>query len=358
MDTNRFNKRLDFTGVSNRKIIKLLSEIAVSQSRFKVQSNLSPQMIVRLSRSVLITSSGASTRIEGSLLSDNDVKELYGKHNIKKFKSRDEQEVAGYLELLKMVFESWKDMRFNENLIKQFHGILLGYSEKDVRHKGNYKFGSNRVEARNANGEIVGIIFDPTPPHLVPLEMQILLDYTIEELEKKEFHPLLIIGNFIFEYLAIHPFQDGNGRSSRVLTNLLMLQSEYIFVPYISHERIIENNKIEYYEALNKSQKTWKTENEDIFEWILFFLEVVKTQSENAVLLIENKENMELILTEKQLQVWEAISTSDHSLSRSEIVALTNLNVETIRQTITKLIKLNKIIKLGMGNGTTYKIRK
>jgi Fic family protein len=355
MDNNRFTKRLDFSGANGRKIVKLVAEISSNQSRFKVQSNLSPQMIERLTKSVLITSSGASTRIEGSMLSDQEVKELYSKQNIKKFKSRDEQEVVGYLELLYLVFESWKSIKFGENVIKQFHGILLGHSEKDTRHKGNYKFGSNRVEARDGDGNIVGIIFDPTPPNLVSLEMQSLVDYTIQELAEADFHPLIIIGNFIFEYLAIHPFQDGNGRSSRALTNLLMLQSGFGFMPYISHEKIIEENKIEYYKALNQSQKSWKTEEEDISSCMLFFLEVVKTQSINAVKLIENKENMELILTQKQLLVWDAISLSDRSLSRSEIEKITQINVETIRQTITKLIKLDKIIRLGMGNGTTYK---
>lgn len=358
MTNNRFNQRFNFDFESNKKITRLISEINELKASFRVQTNLSPQLIVRMTKSVLITSSGASTRIEGSHLTDKQVKELFSSHKIKKFKTRDEQEVAGYLELLGIVFENWKSIVFSENTIKQFHSILLKYSEKDTRHKGNYKFGSNRVEAREPNGKLIGIIFDPTPPHLVPIEMQELVEYTIQELNLKESLPLLIIANFIFEYLAIHPFQDGNGRSSRILTNLLLLQSGYEFIPFISHERIIEENKEEYYNVLNTVQRTWKSEKEGITQWILFFLEVVKKQAQKAVELIEKAEDMELILSEKQFKVWESLSSSLEALSISTLETKTQVNRETIKQSLQKLLKMDKIKQLGIGKGTRYQIKK
>ena len=200
LSNQKFSGRFNWSPQVNQKIIKLLTEIDSHKASFRVQSNLSPQLINRLTRSVLITSSGASTRIEGSLMGDKEVKELFSKLKIQKFKSRDEQEVAGYLELLKTVFESWESIRLSESTIKHFHSLLLKYSDKDVRHKGTYKFGSNRVEARDPDGNLLGIIFDPTPPHLVPIEMQDLVEYTNSELTAGDYHPLLIIANFIFEY--------------------------------------------------------------------------------------------------------------------------------------------------------------
>jgi Fic family protein len=353
---NRFTTRLEFNGETTRKVINLLTEIDSLRSRFSVQSHLSPQLIDRLIRSVIITSSGASTRIEGSMLGDTEVKALFGKLGVQKFNTRDEQEVAGYLELLKIVFENFKDISFTESTIKHFHSLLLKYSSKDERHKGNYKFGSNRVEAHDSSGKLLGIIFDPTPPHLVEKELREVLEFTITELEKKDFNPLLIIANFVFEYLAIHPFQDGNGRSSRVLTNLLLLQNNYTFTPFISHERIIEKNKEEYYLVLNQSQRTWKTENEDISSWIIFFLTAIKVQVTEAVNLLEKKEDMEIILSEYQLAVWNTINNSTTSLSRSEIQKISNVNVETIKQALQKLQGMNKIQAIGEGRATRYRV--
>jgi Fic family protein len=358
MTNTRFSKRLDFQGETNRKIINLLTEIDSQRSRFQVQSHLSPQMIDRLTKSVLITSSGASTRIEGSLLGDVEVKALFGKLKVQKFNTRDEQEVAGYLNLLKIVFESWEGIVFNESTIKHFHSLLLKYSFKDERHKGNWKFGSNRVEAHDPSGKLLGVIFDPTPPHLVDFEIKELLEFTIQELGKKDYNPLLIIGNFVFEYLAIHPFQDGNGRSSRVLTNLLLLQTGYTFTPFISHERIIEKNKEEYYLVLNRSQKTWKTKSEDLSSWMLFFLEVIHIQVTEAVKLLEKKEDMEILLSEKQLTVWKIFENAPQdSFSRSQIHEQTQIAISTLRQILRKLVKLNKLKQIGTGNATKYKLQ-
>ena len=354
LSDQKFSNRFDWSPQVNQKIIKLLTQIDSHKASFRVQSNLSPQLINRLTRTVLITSSGASTRIEGSLMDDKEVKELFGKLKIQKFKSRDEQEVAGYLELLKIVFESWGSIKLSESTIKHFHSLLLKYSDKDSRHKGTYKFGSNRVEARDPDGKLLGIIFDPTPPHLVAFEMQDLVAYTNIELTSGDYHPLLIIANFIFEFLTIHPFQDGNGRSSRVLTNYLLLNAGYTFTPYISHEKIIEKNKEEYYSVLNQSQRTWKTDNEDISSWIIFFLEVVKIQANEAVLLIENKEDMELILSQSQLKVWNMISQSPEPISRSQIHQETQVPIPTIKQALDKLYKMEKIKRLGQGRAIRY----
>nr|WP_253307634.1 Fic family protein [Rickettsia endosymbiont of Ceutorhynchus assimilis] len=192
---------------------------------------------------------------------------------VQKFKTRDEQEIVGYIQCLELIFNNYQEIYITESFVLKLHSDMLVYSEKDIRHKGNYKFGSNRVEATDYNGNIIGVIFDPTPPYLVKKEMQELIDWYNWAFTNKVKHLLILIANFIFEYLAIHPFQDGNGRTSRLLTNLLLLKHGYLFTQIVSHERIIEANKTDYLE--------------DITSWLKFFLNIVKLQSTQVLQIIE-----------------------------------------------------------------------
>ncbi|PIP34471.1 cell filamentation protein Fic [Candidatus Falkowbacteria bacterium CG23_combo_of_CG06-09_8_20_14_all_41_10] len=350
---SKFIERLAFDPATTHKIYGLISQIDELKGQWKMGANFSPQVSGLLKRSVIVTSSGASTRIEGARLTDEEVEKLLKGLKIKKLVTRDEQEVVGYAELLTNVFDSYKTLALSESTIKHFHSELLKYSEKDIRHRGEYKFGSNRVEAKDASGNLVGVLFDPTPPHLVKKEMNELLEVASTLLSQKEIHPLIIIGNFIFEFLSIHPFQDGNGRTSRVLTNLLLLQSGYEYIPYISHEKLIEDNKDEYYLALNKSQKTWKMDREDISPWLLFFLNILLKQTQLAIGLL-SKKSIENLLSAKQLAVWDYFNECD-------IVTPKNLRddlkiaVPTITQILNKLLEMNKIERMGEGRATRYK---
>ncbi len=353
---HRFEKRLQFEARLATKIYGQISEIDAIKGQWRLANTLSPQMVQRLQTSVLVTSTGASTRIEGSKLSDKDVQALFRNQRITKLRTRDEQEVGGYLEVLEAVFEQWRDIAFTENSILGLHQRMLHHSEKDARHKGGYKFGSNRVEARNHDGQLVGVVFDPTPPHLVAKEMQELIDWTRHELEGDTFPKLLVIANFVFEFLAIHPFQDGNGRLSRILTNLLLLQSDYAFCPFVSHEKIIEDNKADYYVALNQTQQSWKSDDEDISPWLLFFMNVVGKQSEQALGLMTD-EPTEIFLSELQLQVWE-YANSCETFSRKEVVGATGLNPRTVDHTLRKLMEMNKIERFGQARATRYRLKK
>ncbi|MCX6761091.1 MAG: Fic family protein [Candidatus Nealsonbacteria bacterium] len=316
-------------------------------------AQLSPQVLGRLKRSVLITSTGASTRIEGAKLSDEDVEKLMRGINIQKFADRDKQEVKGYYELLENVFNSWKNLRFNESMIKHFHKELLKYVKKDETHRGDYKKIENQVQMISAAGKSVGILFDTTRAYLTPKEMQELVEWTQEAIIEKKYHPLLIVGNFLVEFLQIHPFQDGNGRLSRIITNLLLLKEGYLYMPYVSHEKLIEDNKPEYYLALRKSQKTFKTDHEDIVAWLDFFLTVFFKQSEMAIDLL-SKENIEQLLTQKQLAVWEYLQKSGQAAPR-DISKNTKVAYPTVRQAIDKLMRLKKIDRIGQGRSTSYR---
>jgi len=323
-------------------------------------AQLSPQVLGRLKRSVLITSTGASTRIEGAKLSDEDVEKLMRGIDIQKFTNRDKQEVKGYYELLENIFDSWKNLRFNESTIKHFHKELLKYVKKDEEHRGDYKKMENQIQMINAAGESVGILFDTTRAYLTPKEMQELVEWTGRALIEKKYHPLLIVSNFLVEFLQIHPFSDGNGRLSRVLTNLLLLKEGYLYMPYISHEKLVEDNKPEYYLALRKCQKTFLSAKapkmagrEDINPWLDFFLTIFMKQSEMAINLL-SKENIERLLTQKQLAVWEYLQKTGQSTPR-EISKNTKVAYPTVRQAIDKLMRLKKVERVGQGRSTSYR---
>jgi len=256
----KFDQRLEALPAN---ILILIAAIDESKGRWIASANLHPQILGRLKQSVLITSTGASTRIEGAKLSDSDVGDLMKGISMQKFKDRDIQEVKGYFELLKNVFDSWQSIKLNEGTIKHFHQEILKYVDKNSFHRGQYKVTENKVQMVDTKGNIVGTIFDTTPVYLTPIEMQGLVEWTIKATKEQKYHPLLIIANFVVEFLKIHPFSDGNGRISRILTNLLMLQAGYIYTSYVSHEKLVEEKKQEYYVALRKTQITLKTEKTD-----------------------------------------------------------------------------------------------
>ena len=180
-----------------------------------------------------------------------------------------------------------------------------------------------------------------------------LVDWTYEAIEKSRFHPPLIIDNFIVEFLKIHPFEDGNGRLSRVLTNLLLLRSGYQFMQYVSHEQLIEKRKDEYYIALRKSQETFKTDHDTIAPWLNFFLAVVKEQATKALIYLE-EERVEDTLSPKQYEVWKNISSVNEA-SRRDIVKNTNVGMPTVKQALDRLLELGKIKRIGKGPGTRYR---
>mgnify|MGYP001563214921 FL=1 len=251
------------------------------------------------------------------------------------------------------MFDSWEEQGFNESLIKHFHKELLKHVEKDTLHRGDYKKQENKVEMIDAGGKSIGTLFDTTPAYLTPKEMTELVEWTKQALEEKKYHSLLIIGNFIVEFLNIHPFQDGNGRLSRVLTNLLLLQQRYLYMPYVSHEKLIEDNKPDYYLALRKSQKTFKTDKEDINTWLDFFLTIFLKQSQMAIGLI-TAENIETLLSPKQLAVWEYLQTVDEATPQ-EIAEKADVARPTVNQILNKLQKMKKVERIGEGSGIRYK---
>jgi len=323
------------------------------KGRWVSGATLNGQVLGRLKRSVLITSTGSSTRIEGSRLSDEDIEKLMRGLSVQKFIDRDQQEVRGYYELLSNVFESWDRLSLSESTIKHFHKELLKYVDKDKLHRGEYKKSENKVHMIDEAGKSVGILFDTTPAYLTHKEMLELLETTKKAFDERRYHPLIIIANFLVEFLLIHPFQDGNGRLSRILTNLLLLKSGYQYVPYVSHEKLIEENKADYYISLRKSQKSMRSSKPNISPWFEFFLSVVHKQAEIAIHLL-SKESIEKTLSPKQLVIWEFLQGVEVATS-GEISTKTKIAQPTVKQALNKLLVLKKIERVGLGRTTRYR---
>ena len=272
---NTLDQKLDFTFTANQQIIQLIAEIDLFRGKWEHLEQLRPVFLKELKGMATIQSIGSSTRIEGATLSDKEIEQLIADLKVNKLENRDEQEVIGYYDVLELILDNAEDIHLTENYIMQLHTVLLRYSTKDSGQKGAYKKVSNKVVASYPDGT-QRVIFNTTEPYLVQKEMQELLSWTNKRLENLEYHPLLVVGLFIYEFLSIHPFHDGNGRLSRLLTTLLLIKLDYDFIQYISFEHIIENRKERYYAALMECQRKRNTEEERVDTWMLFFLNALK----------------------------------------------------------------------------------
>lgn len=346
---NKFDLRLE--RVSSDIWLKI-TQIESIKGNWEGSTKLSPQILGRLKQSILITSTGASTRIEGSKLSDKQIEKMIRGISIQKIDNRDEQEVTGYYELLANVFNSWESIKFSESTIKHFHKELLKYVNKDELHRGEYKKKENTVAMINKEGVPIEVLFETTKAYLTPKEMSELIDWTRNALEQNKYHPLLVVANFLVEFLLIHPFEDGNGRLSRILTNLLLLKLGYVYMPYVSHEKLIEDNKPEYYLTLRQSQKTLRTKKNDISHWVNFFLDILLKQSQMAIKLL-TQTNVETLLSPQQLIVWNYIKVVDQATPK-EISDKTGVPRPTINQVVNKLQELKIIKRIGQGATTRY----
>ena len=337
------------------EILKLIAQIDEFKGAWRALGLLAPDRLSALRRVATIESIGSSTRIEGSKLSDREVEKLLSNIAIKTFETRDEQEVAGYAELMDLVFESWQQIPFNENHIKQLHQILLRYSEKDARHRGQYKTNSNSVAAFDESGRQIGIVFETATPFDTPHLMAELVIWVNVEREKSLLHPLLIIGIFVVVFLEIHPFQDGNGRLSRVLTTLLLLQAAYSYVPYTSLESVIEQNKEAYYLALRQTQGTIRSDGPNWQPWLVFFLRSLSEQVRRLEKKVAREKIVMSSLPDLSLQIIEF--ARDHGrITIGEAIRLTSASRNTLKVHFRNLVKIGHLIQHGSGRGVWYEL--
>ena len=334
-------------------ILSLIAELDEFKGAWKALGTLAPERLSALRRVATIESIGSSTRIEGSKLSDRDVERLLSNIEIKAFETRDEQEVAGYAAVMETVFAGAEAITITENHIKQLHRDLLGYSAKDDWHRGDYKTNTNHVTAFDAGGKEVGVVFETASPFDTPRLMAELVEWTCAALDESTLHPLLVIAVFAVVFLEIHPFQDGNGRLSRVLTTLLLLRSGYAYVPYSSLESVIEQTKEGYYVALRRTQGTIRTETPDWQPWTLYFLRALQTQKRHLEKKIERERIVMGTLPDLSVQILE-LAGEHGRVTNSEIVRITGANRNTVKKHLQSLVTANHLTQHGTGKGTWY----
>ena len=338
------------------EILSLIARIDEFKGAWRALGALAPDRLSALRRVATIESIGSSTRIEGSKLSDREVAQLLSKLEIRSFATRDEQEVAGYADVMDLVFASWQDIPFTENHLKQLHQTLLRHSEKDAWHRGNYKTTPNSVAAFDENGVQIGIVFQTASPFDTPLLMTELAAWVNREREAARLHPLLVIALCIVVLLEIHPFQDGNGRLSRVMTTLLLLQAGYAYVPYSSLESVIEQSKEGYCLALRQTQATIRTAAPDWQSWLLYF---VRSLAEQVGRLEKKVEREKLVLApmpELSMRIVE-FAREHGRVTIGEAVRLTGASRNTLKQHFRALVERGTLNQHGSGRGVWYDLR-
>ena len=336
-----------------QELLALLSEVDEFKGAWRALSTIAPERLNALRHVATVESIGSSTRIEGSKLTDREVERLLGSLEIRRFGTRDEQEVAGYADVMETVIRSWSDIPLTENHIKQLHRDLLQYSEKDERHRGNYKTLRNDVGAFDANGKMIGIVFETATPFETPRRMADLVSWLDEAREIRHLHPLLTVAVFVVVFLEIHPFQDGNGRLSRVLTTLLLLQAGYSFVPYSSLESVIEHNKEAYYLNLRKTQSTIRTGSPNWQPWLLFFMRALQQQKRRLAVKVEREKNALATLPELAVKILDYVGDQGRVTTR-DMVREFGASPNTLKATFTSLVDKGLLLRHGGGRSTWY----
>ena len=334
-------------------ILALIAKIDEFKGAWRALGTLAPERLFALRHIATVESVGSSTRIEGSKLSNSEVEALLGRLKIKEFKSRDEQEVAGYAEVMELVFASWPHISLTENHIQQLHRDLLIHSHKDDGHRGGYKKHTNSVVARDETGKVIGIVFETATPFDTPRLMRELVDWYNREKIEKDLHPLLAIAVFVVVFLEIHPFEDGNGRLSRILTTLLLLQAGYAYAPYSSLESIIEQNKQGYYLALRQTQGTIRSDAPNWQSWILFFLRSLSSQVMRLEQKVTHEKMVLAALPELSLIIIE-LAQKQGRVTMNEAVIASQVNRNTIKKHLKKLVINGQLVQHGAGRGVWY----
>lgn len=336
-------------------ILRAISDIDDFRASWRTMKHLAPERLATLRKVATIESIGSSTRIEGSKLSDLEIEKVLSNLNKKSFATRDEQEVAGYAEAMDIIFKNYQDIELSENYIKQLHSILLEPSAKDQHHRGEYKKLTNQVEAFDADGKSIGVVFKTVSPFETPMRMQELVYWTRESLADNSLHPLLVIGVFIVVFLQIHPFQDGNGRLSRVLTTLLLLKANYSYVPYSSLESVIEQNKEGYYLGLRRTQGTLEDEQPRWSPWLRFFLATLQKQKNRLASKINLNEEWNT-LPKESLLIMEYVQENKRITMKEAVEIIDGVSHSTIKKRFLDLVKGGFLSQQGKGRGTWYQL--
>lgn len=335
------------------EILSRIAEIDEFKGAWRAIGRIAPERLSSLRRVATIESIGSSTRIEGARLSDREVEKLLANIRIGSFASRDEQGAAGYAAVMEAVFNAYDAIPLTENHVRQFHRDLLAHSAKDERHRGSYKTLANHVEAFDEEGKSLGIVFETATPFDTPSRMAELAAWVAGREKDGSLHPLLVIAVFVVVFLAIHPFQDGNGRLSRILTTLMLLRAGYAYVPYSSLESVIEQSKEGYYLALRRTQGTIRTEAPDWNPWLEFFLRALQRQKQRLERKMERERVMLAAMPELSVLILE-LAREHGRVTMAEAVRASGASRNTIKEHLRALVEQGHLVLHGAGRGAWY----
>jgi Fic family protein len=335
---------------------KQLSVLDTFKGSWKVKATHQGQYLKELRKIATIESTGSSTRIEGARLTNENVKKLLSSKKNTSFESRDEQEVAGYFNALEAILENYSQMEISKRNLHKLHGILLKYSVKDQPHLGGYKTSSNKIVVNYPDGS-QRTLFNPTPPHLTTVEMIQLIDWLNERIKEQDMHPLVYIAGFVYEFLSIHPYKDGNGRLSRLLTTLLMMKEGYEFIQYASFENVLESSKDEYFRVLMDGQQNRYKDKERINEWVSYFMQSLITLTERLDAKYEIFSELKTALNKRQQKVLDFIRDNEPS-QVSDIEKALHESRNTLKKDLAYLVREKLLLKTGDRKGSRYHILK
>lgn len=294
-----------------------------------------------------IQSTEASNKIEGIYTSDERLKNLVLNKTMPR--TRGEQEIAGYRDVLATIHDSYEFIPVRPSIILQLHRDLYKFSGKSIG--GAYKNSDNIIAEEDAEGNRF-VRFQPLPAWETPEAIEQICNAFNDVMSRGEADPLLIIPMFILDFLCIHPFNDGNGRMSRLLTLLLLYKAGYIVGKYISIEKVIETSKDTYYEALQSSSQDWHEEKNDYAHFVRYMLGVILSAYR------EFSERVKVLTTSgmsKPDRIREIIKDTLGKITKTEIMhKCPDISQVTIQRTLNELVKNGNIIKIGGGRYTSY----
>ncbi len=324
--------------------ISLISEYKGKQALF---IEVQPDILNKLLEVAKIQSAKFSNQIEGIYTTDKRLKSIV--EDKAEPRNRSESEISGYRDVLELIHENYEYMPLSANLVLQLHKELYKYSSSGIG--GVFKNTDNVIIEKNSDGSEF-VRFKPVSPYETPDAIELICNKFNEEIKDAEKNPLILVSVFILDFLCIHPFNDGNGRMSRLLTLLLLYQNGYIVGKYISIEMLIEKTKEDYYDCLYKSSIGWNESDSDYSFFVQYYLSIILASYIEFSDRVEYVTNTKLTKTER---IEKLFDNNIGRLSKRDILEkCPDISQITVERTLSTLIKEEKIIKIGSGKNTSY----
>ena len=343
-------RKFDYSLLKEKKwdaeILNYISQISEYKGRQELYLSQKPAVLDNLVELAIIQSTQSSNEIEGIRTTDSRIKDLVNKKVAPK--NRDEEEIIGYKEVLSTIHESFDYIPINSKIILQLHRDLYKYSNKSIG--GKYKNSQNYISETRKDGETI-VRFRPLDPFETPQAIEKICQEYNREIDKGEINPLILIPIFIHDFLCIHPFNDGNGRMSRLLTTLLLYKLGYVVGRYISLEEKIEKTKTNYYLALEKSGVNWHGNSEDPTFFIKYILAIILAAYRD----FEDRVNIFDTKPSSLDQVLSAIDKKLGKFTKSEIMELAPaISKSSVEKSLKELLEKDIIERHGSGRATYY----